>query len=479
MINFRSLDNKEISVDTSSIEKLRSDFRGRMIDETDASFEKKRRVWNGLIDKRPALIAQCSGTADVVSAVNFARENNILLSVRGGGHNVSGSALCDGGLTIDLSQMRAIRVDHRTNTVHVQGGALLGDIDRETQLFGLATTTGNVSETGIAGLTLGGGIGNLRRKHGLGIDNLVSADIVTANGQVLHASDSDHEDLFWAIRGGGGNYGVVTSFEFSLFELGPEVYFAAQFFDLDEAPIALRRWRDFMSSAPEELSSLAFFWTIPRADAFPPELHGKRVFLFGALYSGNANDGEIATKGLRSIGNPVLDISGKGPYCAWQSGFDPYFSRNGIYENFYAYWKSLYLNGLSDQQIDELIVTADTVPSEQCLIAIWHLGGKMSRVAESDTAFGKRNAPFLLSYDSCWTDSKLNEKVIEWTRAQIKAAEPYAAGGLYLNFPGVGENSAKQVRAAYGANFNRLVQIKNSYDPENLFRVNHNINPNG
>ncbi|MBX2885110.1 MAG: FAD-binding oxidoreductase [Granulosicoccus sp.] len=477
MPSFRSLDNNELIISTAEIEEFRSDFRGTLFDSDDADYNKLRQVWNGLIDKRPALIAQCLGTADVVSAINFARKHDVLLSVRGGGHNVSGSAICDGGMTVDLSLMRGVRVDRHSQSVHVQGGAVLGDIDRETQLFGLATTTGNVSETGVAGLTLGGGLGNLRRKYGLGIDNLVSVEIITANGQILQASERENWDLFWAIRGGGGNFGIVTSFEFRLFPLGPEVYFAAQFFDLDDAPVVFREWRDFMEAAPEEISSIAFFWTIPRVEAFPEELHGKRVFMYAALYSGHADEGEKATANLRTIGKPILDLSGRGPYCAWQSGFDPFFTRGGVYENIYAYWKSLYLGDLSDQHIEELVKTASTIPSEQCLIAIWHLGGAMSRVPEDATAFGKRSAPYLLSYDSCWTDSALNESVIAWTRAQVAAAESYAAGGLYLNFPGVSENSDELVRAAYGKNFDRLVGIKRMYDPDNLFRVNHNIRP--
>jgi FAD/FMN-containing dehydrogenase len=410
-------------------------------------------------------------------AVQFANNNDLLVSVRGGGHNVSGSAVCDGGLTIDLSLMRSVRVDRHTNTAHVQAGAKLADIDRETQVFGLATTTGNVSDTGIAGLTLAGGFGNLRRKHGLGVDNLVSVDVVTAEGKVVHASAEENADLFWAVRGGGGNFGVVTSFEFRLFPLGPEVYFAAQFFNMDDAPTVFRKWRDFMENAPEEISSLAFFWSVPRVDVFPAELQGRQVFLYGALYAGDADEGEAATAALRAIGEPVLDLSGSGPYRVWQSAFDPFFTRGGVYEDIYAYWKSLYLKGLPDDCIDMLVETSKTAPSEQCLVALWHLGGEMARIPSDATAFGKRNAPYLLSYDSCWTEKGLGEQVVEWTRDRIADAETYAAGGLYLNFPGVGENTNDQVRAAYGANFDRLTEIKTRYDPKNLFRVNHNIPP--
>lgn len=477
MLTIRSLDNSSSEIDAPSLDDLHSSFNGRLIDQTSSEYEDRRRVWNALIDKRPALIAVCSGQADVVTAVKFVRKHNLLLSIRGGGHNVSGSALCDNGFTIDLSEMRSVRVNPRDNTAQVQGGATLADVDRETQVFGLATTTGNVSETGIAGLTLGGGFGNLRRKHGLSIDNLISIDIVTADGQALHASEDINPDLFWAVRGGGGNFGVVTSFEFRLFPLGPEVYFASQFFDIHQASTVCRRWRDFMESASEDISSLGFFWTVPKIEAFPDEIQGQRVFLYGALHAGSAAQGEADLAPLRDIGDPILDLSAKGPYRNWQAGFDAFFTPGAIYENIYAYWKSLYLNSLTDGHIDELVESAHNIPSDQCLIAIWHLGGAMARVAEDATAFGKRNAPYMLSYDSCWTEPEMSEYVIAWTRKQVREAERYASGGLYLNFPGVGEDTEEQVRAAYGVNFERLTDVKRKYDPTNLFRVNQNICP--
>lgn len=477
MLTLKTLDDATTTIDRDTMDVFRSDFRGQLIEEGDANYDEARQIWNRLIDKRPKLIARCTGQADVIAAVKFAKDHDLLFSVRGGGHNVSGSALCDGGLTIDLSDMRAVRVDCRSNTVHVQGGATLADVDRETQVFGLATTTGNVSDTGIAGLTLGGGFGNLRRKHGLSVDNLVSVDIVTAEGEIVHSAEDENAELYWAIRGGGGNFGVVTSFEFRLFPLGPEVYFAAQFFDLKDAPTVFRRWRDLVERGPDELSSIAFLWTVPSVDGFPPELQGRRVFLYGALYAGSADEGEAATAALRNIGTPVLDLSGAGPYCVWQSSFDPFFSNGAVYDSIYAYWKSLYLRAMSDDQIEELVEAAKSMPSDQCLIALWHLGGAMSRVGETDTAFGKRNAPYLLSFDSCWTDSVQSDTVIAWTRAQIAAAERHGAGGLYLNFPGVGDDSEDLVRAAYGKNYDRLAAIKAQYDPTNRFRINQNIRP--
>jgi FAD/FMN-containing dehydrogenase len=477
MTSFRTIEGGTAEIDSTALAMFATWFRGALIGEKDQGYDGARRVWNGLIDKRPALIARCSGVADVVEAIGLAREHNLLLAVRGGGHNVSGSAICDGGLVIDLSAMHAVHVDQTARTVRVEGGATLADIDRETQLFSLATTTGNVSKTGIAGLTLSGGFGNLRRKFGLGVDNLLSADVVTADGAVVRADASRNPDLFWALRGGGGNFGVVTSFEFQLHALGPEVMFAAQVFGLGHAREAFRRWRDFVSDAPDEISSIAFFWTIPRADPFPHELRGERVFLYGALYAGSVQDGEKALAPVTKIGTPILDLSGRGPYTQWQQAFDPFFIPGAIYPRLYAYWKSLYLHGLDDALIDDLIGRARELPSEQCLMAIWQLGGALARVPETATAFGRRSAPFLLSYDSCWTDPNQNDRVIAWTRQQIAAAEPYSPGGSYLNFPGVGEDNEPLVRKAYGANYERLAQLKRIYDPRNLFRINQNIAP--
>src|SRR6516162_10002232 len=346
MTSFRIIRGEFAELSSKTLESFAGQFRGALVRENDADYEQARRVWNGLIDKRPAMVARCSGVADVVAAINFARGHNLVLAVRGGGHNVSGSGVCDGGLVIDLSAMNAVRVDQKQVTVQVQGGATLADVDRETQMFGMATTTGNVSKTGIGGLTLGGGFGNLRRKFGLGVDNLVSAEVVVADGAVLRADVSENPDLFWALRGGGGNFGVVTSFEFQLHELGPEVMFAAQFFPIREAATAFRRWRDFVSEAPDEISSIAFLWTIPRTAPFGPELQGERVFVYGALYAGSAVEGARALDPLLNIGTPVLDLSGCGPYTQWQQAFDPFLIPGAVYPQLYAYWKSLYLHGL-------------------------------------------------------------------------------------------------------------------------------------
>jgi FAD/FMN-containing dehydrogenase len=317
---------------------------------------------------------------------------------------------------------------------------------------------------------------NLRRKWGLAVDNLVSVEIVTASGEVKTANADENSDLFWAVRGGGGNFGIVTSFEFRLHPLGPEVYFAAQFFAIDDAPQVMRKWRDFVEAAADDISSLGLLWTVPSVEGFPPELRGKRVFLYGALYAGSAEAGERALAPLRGIGKPVLDLSGRGPFTTWQKAFDPFFLRGPVYPEIYAYWKSIYLKGLDDALVDDLVSRGKSAPTDQCLMALWHLGGAVARPATEDTAFGKRTAAYLLSYDSCWIDPKQGDAVVQWTRDQIEAAKPHSPGGSYLNFPGVGADLGA-VREAYGPNYERLAKIKAKYDPANMFRMNQNIVP--
>lgn len=475
-VDLTTLKDTAATISDEALAAFKASFSGRILAPGDDAYDEARRVWNSLIDRRPGLIAQARGLADVVTAVNFARTYGLLVSVRGGGHNVSGSAVCDGGIVIDLREMRAVRVDRKTMTVHVQGGARLADVDRETQLFGLVAPTGNVSDTGVGGLTLCGGMSNLRRKWGLAVDNLVSVEIVTASGEVKTANADENSDLFWAVRGGGGNFGIVTSFEFRLHPLGPEVYFAAQFFAIDDAPQVMRKWRDFVEAAADDISSLGLLWTVPSVEGFPPELRGKRVFLYGALYAGSAEAGERALAPLRGIGKPVLDLSGRGPFTTWQKAFDPFFLRGPVYPEIYAYWKSIYLKGLDDALVDDLVSRGKSAPTDQCLMALWHLGGAVARPATEDTAFGKRTAAYLLSYDSCWIDPKQGDAVVQWTRDQIEAAKPHSPGGSYLNFPGVGAD-LDAVREAYGPNYERLAKIKAKYDPANMFRMNQNIVP--
>ena len=462
-------------LDPSAVAEFVGTLRGAVIQPDDPTYDETRSVRNGLIDRCPALIVRCSGTADVVAAVTFARENDLLLSIRGGSHNVSGAATNDGGIVIDLSTMRGVRVDPTARTVRVQGGATWGDVDRETQLFGLATPGGVVSTTGVGGLTLHGGWGWLRRKFGYCVDNLVSVDIVTADGQVRTASATENQDLFWAVRGAGSNFGVVTSFEFQLHPVGPEVALAAPVYALEDAERVLPAWRDFMATAPDEVSSSALFWGIPAVEAFPAELHGRAVLILATVYAGDAAEGERVLQPIRQLTTPLLDLSGTMPYATLQGAFDPFFPKGWLY-----YWKSLYLDRLDDEAMSAIIAYAAERPSPDALMGLWHLGGGAAgRVASEATAFGSRTAPYLLSFDTTWTNPADSERNIAWTRSAWADMRRFGSGGLYLNFAGFGEEKEALVRAGYGANYTRLVDLKTKYDPSNLFRMNQNIRPRG
>ena len=462
----------ETKLDAEAIEGFAAGIRGPVLQPGDAGYEEARAIWNGLIDRRPALIVQPTGAADVVDAVNFAREHNLLLSVKGGGHNVAGNAVNDDGIVIDLARMRGIHVDPKTRTVRVQGGANLGDMDRETQLFGLAVPAGVVSTTGVAGLTLHGGVGHLRRKYGLSIDNLVSVEIVTADGQLRTASATENEDLFWAVRGAGSNFGVVTSFEFQAHPVGPTVMVGAIFYPLEDTKSVLRAWRDAMASAPEELSAVALCWSIPPHEPFPPEVHGTPVLVIAAVYSGLVEDGEPVVQPLRELGEPVIDLSGPWPWLDLQCGFDPLFPPGGFY-----YWKSRALAELTDAAIDEIAEFAARRPSPLTDLTIWHHGGAMSRVDETATAYGGRDATFLVTGEVSWDDPAQNDEGIAYGREFWDAMAKYSTGGMYLNFAGLGEEKEALVRAGYGENYDRLAELKAKYDPDNLFRMNLNITP--
>jgi FAD/FMN-containing dehydrogenase len=463
---------EKATLDEGTIEEFRGRLRGPLLTAADSDYDEARAVRNGLIDRHPALIARCSGTADVVECITFARDRGLRLSVRGGGHNVAGNAVNDGGLVIDLSDMRGVYVDPEVRTVRAQGGATWGDVDPETQVFGLATPGGVISSTGIAGLTLHGGIGWLRRKYGLSLDNLLSVEIVTADGQVRTASATENTDLFWAVRGAGSNFGVVTSFEFRVHPVGPLIALAAPAYALEDAARVIPAWRDFMASAPEEMTSEAVFWSVPALEMFPPELHARAIVIVATVYSGAADEGERAMQPLRDLAEPLLDLSGIEPYTALQTGFDWAFPKGWLY-----YWKSLYLNALGDAAIGEIINLAASRPTPQSLIGLWHHGGAMARTRADETAFGSRAAPFLVSFDTTWINPQDTERAIAWTRDAWSAMHRFSDGGLYLNFPGFGEEKEALVRAGYGANYDRLVELKTKYDPDNLFRMNLNIAP--
>jgi FAD/FMN-containing dehydrogenase len=459
--------------DESAIASLAASLRGSLMQPGDDGYDDARSVRNGLVDRHPACIAKCTGVADVVAAISFARAHDLLLSIRGGGHNVAGNAVNDGGLVIDLSAMRAVWVDPDARTARVQGGATWADVDRETQLYGLATPGGKVSTTGVGGLTLHGGFGWLRRKYGYSIDNLIDVEIVTADGQVRTASASEHPDLFWAVRGAGSNFGVVTGFTFRLHPVGPQVAFAAPFYALEDAERVLPAWRDFMASAPEEVSSNALFWGVPAVEAFPAELHGRPVLILAAMHAGDAAEGERVLQPLRQLATPLLDLSGPMPYATLQTAFDPFFPKGWHY-----YWKSAYLDHLNEEALAAILRYAAKRPSPESLMALWHLGGGAAgRVTPEATAFGSREAPYMLSFDTTWTSPADSERCIAWTREAWAAMRQFGPGSLYLNFAGFGEEKDALVRAGYGANYDRLATLKTKYDPSNLFRMNQNITP--
>lgn len=464
---------QKIEIPEEKVNEFSANFGGRVVSGLDADYDQVRQLWNGMHDKKPAIIAQCSGVADVISAVNFARKNNILVSVRGGGHNVAGSASNDGGIMIDLSQMKGIRVDPENKSVHAQGGVTLGELDRETQAFGLVAPSGVVSTTGIAGLTLGGGLGWLRKKYGLSIDNLISVDVVTADGHFLNASENQNSDLFWAVRGGGGNFGIVTSFEYRLYPVGPMVTLCAPFYPAEEAFEILPVWKDFMDSSPDEISSSAMFWTIPPVPDFPEEVHGRRVVILAAVHCGPTEYGEKALKSLREISTPLVDLSTPIPWTMLQGMFDPFFPKG---EQLY-YFKSTYLNTLTDDAIEALVPKASNPPQPMILIAIWHIGGAMSRIGDEETAFTGRKSNYLFSVDAIWNGTENSDEVISYAREYLKDMEAFSPGGLYVNFAGLGEEGEQLVKAAYGKNYERLATIKSKYDPGNFFRMNQNIQP--
>jgi FAD/FMN-containing dehydrogenase len=447
-------------------------FRGWLISADHADYDIARKVWNGAIDRRPRLIARCIGTADVVAAVRFARDHDLEIAIRGGGHNVAGTAVCDDGLVIDLSAMRAVRLDPANRRVWVQGGALWGDVDHETQARGLATTGGIVSHTGVAGLTLGGGVGWLMRKHGLTIDNLLAVDVVTADGERLRASEDEHSDLFWALRGGGGNFGVVTSFEFRSHCVGPTVLAGPIVWDASDAREVLRFYRDFVRDAPDELGTVVRFGTAPPLPVIPEELHWRAVVMIGACYAGLIEDGEQILRPLRAFRTPLLDLIGPTRYVLFQSALD-----STVVHGWNYYWKSTHLPELSDDLIDVIAEHAFSCSSPRSYVAMFHLKGAVSRVPEGATAFGNRQASHAITLDAVWRPGEdFGDRDTAWTRGFFAALGRFRQG-VYVNFLG-GDEGPDRVREAYGKSvYDRLVDVKTTYDPDNVFHHNQNIRP--
>ncbi len=456
----------------AAVDELKARLRGEVLVPGAERYDDARTVWNGMIDKHPALIVRCTGVADVIAAIRFARSHNLPVAVRGGGHNVAGHAVCDDGIVIDLSPMKGIRVDPVARTVRAQGGVTWGELDRETQAFGLATTGGLISTTGIAGLTLGGGIGWLARKHGLSCDSLLSADVVTADGKLLAASAKQNPDLFWAIRGGGGNFGVVTSFEYRLHPLGPTVVGGMVLHPAERAKDVLRFYRSYIEKAPDALSTFPAFITVPPLPMVPAELHGTAAIALAVCYAGESKDAERVVQPLRTFGPPAADLLGPIPYTALQAMFDasaPY----GVL----SYQKSDYLGNLSDACIEVFVrhTAAMRALSPLTTVHIYPLGGAVRRIGKTKTAFAHRDAPYITIIAAEWFDPAQSQAHIDWVRDLWQATRSFSTGGVYVNF--LGEEGDERVRAAYGDNYKRLVALKRQYDPSNFFRLNQNIMP--
>jgi FAD/FMN-containing dehydrogenase len=454
-------------------ESLRSQLRGELLDPTSLAYDTTRVVWNGMIDRRPALIARCRNAADVAASVGYALEQGLAIAVRSGGHNVAGYAVCHGGLMIDLSLMNGVRIGSDLDRAFVEGGATWLDVDAATTPFGRATPGGLISATGVAGLTLSGGIGWLRGRHGLACDNLMAADVVAADGCLIHASESENPDLLWALRGGGGNFGIVTSFEFAIHSIEPELMFCGPAYPEERADEIIPLWRDFMKTAPDRLSGLAEFSTVPSDASIPEHAWGRRVVALAHVYDGPADEGERLVAPLRNFADPLVDFSGRVPYRTIQTLYDALFPKGRDR----CYWKSTYLKGLDNAIIRDITTRLAKRPSEMTFASIWRFGGAMQRVSAEATGFGDRTMPYMLSLDAIWSNAAHDDANIAWVRDFWQDMQRHSTGRMYLNFPGHGEGD-NLVRDAFGAaTYARLQTIKRKYDPRNLFRMNQNILP--
>lgn len=456
--------------ENKAIESLKREVKGQVVLPEDPSYDDVRSIWNAMIDRRPAVIVRCAGDDDVQRAIGFARGNGLEISIRGAGHNIAGNALCNDGLMIDLSTMTNVRVDVVNKRAYVEPGATLGHFDKAVQAHGLATPMGINSTTGVAGLTLGGGFGWLTRKHGMTIDNLVSVKAVTADGKKIQASENENADFFWAIRGGGGNFGVVTEFEFKLHPVGPEILAGLMVFPFSQAKRVLTRYRDFVKGAPEELSVWVVLRQAPPLPFLPEDLHGKEVVVLPLFYAGDIAEGEKLIEPLRGFGDTLGEHIGAQPYVEWQQAFDPLLTPGAR-----NYWKSHNFTELSDGALDTVIEYAGKLPSPQCEIFVGLIAGAPNRIPADTMAYGHRDANFVLNVHGRWDEAAHDDTCISWARAFFKASAPFASAGAYINF--MTEDEGDRVAAAYGSNYDRLAQIKKKYDPENVFHMNQNIKP--
>ena len=454
----------------AKIDDLKAHFRGDLLVSGDAGYDEVRQIWNAMIDRRPGLIARCTSTEDVVQAVKFARKHNLLVSIRGGGHNIAGNAVCDDGLMIDLSLMKRVQVDANARRATVEPGCTLADFDAAAQAQGLATPLGINSTTGVAGLTLGGGFGWLSRKYGMTVDNLLSTEVVTADGSQLDASATENDDLFWGLRGGGGNFGVVTSFEFQLHPVGPDVLSGLIVFPFKQAKSVLTRFARFTETMPAELNVWMVTRKAPPLPFLPEEVHGKEIVALALCYAGDPAEGEKLIEPLHGFGTAHGEHIGVQPYTAWQQAFDPLLARGAR-----NYWKSHNFSQLSDAAIDVIIEYAGKLPSPQCEIFIGTIGGQTGRAAPEAMAYSSRDANYVMNVHGRWESPAEDERCIAWAREFFAKSQPFASAGAYINF--LTQDETDRIAFAYGATYSRLVELKKKYDPTNLFRMNQNIKP--
>lgn len=451
-------------------EQLKSKIQGQVILPANKEYDEARKIWNGMFDKKPAIIVKCKTTEDVVQSVQFGVQNKLLISVKGGGHNSAGTAICDDGIMIDLSLMTHIDVDENTQKVRVQGGCLLSAVDESTQKFGLAISAGIVSHTGIGGLTLGGGFGWISRKFGYSVDNLISAELVTAEGNIVKVSVSENPDLFWAIRGGGGNFGIVTNFEFQAAKIGTEVYSGIIVKKIENLKRYIQFHREYVRTMPDDMTIWMVVRHAPPLPFIPEEFHGKLVVLVPFVWLGDQEEGKTRTQPIRDFTETIGEGSGMNSWVAWQSGFDGLVTHGAR-----NYWKSHNMTGLSDNCIDEIVNYAHKMPSMECEVFITHMEGAPSRIAPDATAFQNRNTPFIMNIHTRWQTKQKDEKCIQWARDFHESTKPFSQG-VYVNF--LSDEGADRVRDAYTKEaWSRLVEIKTKWDPQNIFRMNQNIQP--
>jgi FAD/FMN-containing dehydrogenase len=467
----KTLDGSTLEITSQALSEFQARVHGALLTPDDDGYTESRTIWNGMIDRHPGLIARCVGVADVTACVNFAREHNLLLSIRGGGHNISGLAVCDGAMMIDMSLMRGVWIDKNTATAHAQAGCTLGNVDRETQLHGQAAVLGFVTKTGITGLTLGGGFGYLSRKYGWTSDNVVSMDMVSAEGRFVRASEEENSDLFWSLRGGGGNFGVVTGIQYKLYPVGPQVMAGAIAWPGDHAAEVLRMYGQFMQQAPPELNCVAALRKAPPAPWLSPDVHGKLIIALFFIYAGSLEEGEKLAAPIKAFGSPVGDVIQPRPYLSQQSILDATQPNGRRY-----YWKSEYLPGFSHELFEKVFHHAQQIVSPHSAVILFPVDGALNNLPQSHSAVGNRDARLVLNITASWENAADDEKNISWARTAWSDMRSLSTGGTYINFL-TEEEVGDRVRDAYGENYQRLVDAKTKWDPDNFFRLNKNISP--